>query len=232
MRQCDLVSMLAKALLSVLLSAIPWTVAHQAPLSMGSSRQEHWSGFPRPPPGDLPDAGIEPASLTPPALAGGFYTTGATWIVLYCSVAQSRLTHCHPMDCSMPGFPILPPLPELTQTHVCWAGDATQPSCPLSSPGKPPQVILSPTFSHSLKPHGRAPGAMILSQSQTPVWASGREFSSSAWVWVARVTHPESLTRIWAYALHVYSRHTQHWEERLMPSGICKVKPGSQLLHN
>ena len=121
----------------VLLFATPWTVAHQAPLSMGFSRQEHWSGFPRSPPGDLPDPGIKPVSLTPPALAGGFYTTGATWIVLYCSVAQSHLTHCNPMDCSMPGFPVLHHLPELTQTHVCWVGDATQPSCPLSSPGKP-----------------------------------------------------------------------------------------------
>ena len=41
-----------------------WTVAHQAPLSMGVSRQEYWSGLPFPPPGDLPDPGIEPASPT------------------------------------------------------------------------------------------------------------------------------------------------------------------------
>ena len=40
----------------------PWTVAHQAPLSMGSSRQEYWSGFPFPSPGDFPDPGIEPTS--------------------------------------------------------------------------------------------------------------------------------------------------------------------------
>ena len=45
-----------------------WTVAHQAPLSMGVSRQEYWSGLPFPPPGDLPDPGIEPASPTLPAL--------------------------------------------------------------------------------------------------------------------------------------------------------------------
>ena len=43
----------------------PWTVAHQAPLSMGFSRQEYWSGLPCPPPGDLPNPGIEP---WPPAL--------------------------------------------------------------------------------------------------------------------------------------------------------------------
>ena len=42
----------------------PWTVAHQAPLSMGFSRQEYWSGLPCPPPGDLPDPGIKPASPT------------------------------------------------------------------------------------------------------------------------------------------------------------------------
>ena len=46
----------------VQLSVTPWTAAHQAPLSMGFSRQEHWSGLPCPPPGDLPDPGIEPRS--------------------------------------------------------------------------------------------------------------------------------------------------------------------------
>ena len=53
----------------------PWTVAHQAPLSMGFPRQEHWSGSPSPPPGDLPGPGIEPASPGSPALAGRFFTT-------------------------------------------------------------------------------------------------------------------------------------------------------------
>ena len=53
----------------------PWIVAHQAPLSMGFSRKEYWSGLPFPPPGDLPDPGIKPKSLVAPALAGGFFTT-------------------------------------------------------------------------------------------------------------------------------------------------------------
>ena len=53
-----------KSLSRVRLSATPWTVAHQAPLSMGFSRQEYWSGSPFPPPGDLPDPGIEPGSPT------------------------------------------------------------------------------------------------------------------------------------------------------------------------
>ena len=48
------------------------TTAHQAPLSMGSSQQEYWSGLPFPPSGDLPDPGIKP---TPPALAGRFFPT-------------------------------------------------------------------------------------------------------------------------------------------------------------
>ena len=50
------------------LFATPWTVAKQAPLSMRFSRQEYWSGLSSPPPGDLPDPGIEPPSLIAPAL--------------------------------------------------------------------------------------------------------------------------------------------------------------------
>ena len=56
-----------------------WTVARQAPLSMGFSRQECRSGLPCPPPSDLPDAGMEPASLLSPVLARRFFTASATW---------------------------------------------------------------------------------------------------------------------------------------------------------
>ena len=59
----------------VQLFATPWTVARQAPLSVGFSSQEYWSGLLFPPPGDLPDPGIEPVSLVSPALAGRFFTT-------------------------------------------------------------------------------------------------------------------------------------------------------------
>ena len=52
----------------VRLFATPWTIAHQSPLFMGFSRQEYRSGLSFPPPGDLPDPGIEPASLISPAL--------------------------------------------------------------------------------------------------------------------------------------------------------------------
>ena len=57
----------------------PRTVAHQAPLSMGFSKQGDWSGLPFPPPGDLPDPGIESMSPASLALAGGCFTTSATW---------------------------------------------------------------------------------------------------------------------------------------------------------
>ena len=55
------------------------TVAHQAPLSMGFSRQEYWSRLLFPSPGDLPNQEIEPMSLMSPALAGRFFNTRSTW---------------------------------------------------------------------------------------------------------------------------------------------------------
>ena len=63
----------------VQLFATPWAVDCQAPLSMGFSRHKYQSGWPCPPPGDLPDPGIEPSSLMSSALAGGFFTTSTTW---------------------------------------------------------------------------------------------------------------------------------------------------------
>ena len=65
-RACMLVP--AKSLSRAWLFATPWTVAHQAPLSMGFSRQGYLSGLPYPPPGDLPDPGIKPVSPVSPAL--------------------------------------------------------------------------------------------------------------------------------------------------------------------
>ena len=61
------------------LCATLWTVAHQAPLSIGFSRQEYWNGLSCPPLGDPPNPGIKPASLLSPALADEFFITGATW---------------------------------------------------------------------------------------------------------------------------------------------------------
>ena len=74
---------------SVQLFATPWAVAHQAPLCMGISRQEYWSGLPCPPPGNLNDPGLQPKSLMSPALAGGFFTTSVSW------EAPSEVYLCH-----------------------------------------------------------------------------------------------------------------------------------------
>ena len=62
----------------------------------------------------------------------------------FSSVAQLCLTLCKPIDCSTPGFPVHHQLPEFTQTHVHWVGDAIQPSHPLSSPSIFPSIrVLS-----------------------------------------------------------------------------------------
>ena len=68
-----------KSLSHVRLLVTLWTVARQAPLSLGFSGQEYWSGSPSPPPGDLPDPGIEPMPLMSPAFAGGFFTISTSW---------------------------------------------------------------------------------------------------------------------------------------------------------
>ena len=69
----------AKSLQSCPTLPTPWTTGTQRVfLSMGFSRQEYWSGLPFPCPGDLPDPGIEPASLESPAPASRFFTTSAT----------------------------------------------------------------------------------------------------------------------------------------------------------
>ena len=79
MRACYIASVVSDA-------ATSWTVAHQAPLSMGFSRQGYWSGLPGPSPGDLPNPGVKPESH---ALAGRFFTTSATWEVPWIRAADS-----------------------------------------------------------------------------------------------------------------------------------------------
>ena len=74
-----LVCMCAKSLQLCLTLCDSMDCSHQPPLSTGVSQQEYWSGLPCPPPGDFPKPGIEPMSLMSPELAGGFFTTSATW---------------------------------------------------------------------------------------------------------------------------------------------------------
>ena len=90
-------------------SETPQTTARQAPLSVGLSQQEYWSGLPFPPPGDLPNPVIKPMSPVSPALAGTFFTTEPPGKPFHnnpgfcCSVARSCLILYDPMDCSLPG---------------------------------------------------------------------------------------------------------------------------------
>ena len=125
-----------KSLSRVRLFVTPWTVAYQAPPSVGFSRQEYWSGVPFPSPGDLPNPGVKPRSPAlqadsllsePPGKPHMFYQ--------FSSVTQSCLTLCGPMNHSMTGLPVHHHLPEFTQTHVHRVrdADAIQPSHPQSS---------------------------------------------------------------------------------------------------
>ena len=88
----------AKVLQWCLTLAAPWTVAHQAPLSMNFPRQEYWSGLPCPPVGDLPHSGIEPKSLVFPALASRFFTTSVTQEALCTYNIMLYLFNIHNMN--------------------------------------------------------------------------------------------------------------------------------------
>ena len=85
-----------------------WTKAHQAPLFIGFSRQEYWSGLPWPSPGDLPDPGIEPATLRSPELAGMYFTTSATWEAQRTFILYSKCSLLHQgwHDMSMKSKPV------------------------------------------------------------------------------------------------------------------------------
>ena len=67
-----------------------WAVALQAPLSVGFSRQEYWTGLPCPLPGDLSDPGIDPASLMYLALVRGFFTTSTSWEALIVGLLRNN----------------------------------------------------------------------------------------------------------------------------------------------
>ena len=117
-----------------------WTIACQAPLSMGFSRQECWRGLPFPPPGDLPSSGIKTTSLASPALTGEFFTTSTTLVLSHLSCPAL----CNPMDCSTSGLPVPHHLPEFAQVHQVYVhciGNAIQPSH-LLMPSSPSALIF------------------------------------------------------------------------------------------
>ena len=76
---------------------------------MGFSRQESWSGLPCPPPEDLLDPEIKGMSLTSPALAGGFFTTGATWEALPAACSHGSISDTLPHLLSFLPCPSFPP---------------------------------------------------------------------------------------------------------------------------
>ena len=137
-----------KSLSRVWLLATPWTAAYQAPPSMRFSRQEDWSGVPLPSPkvylvstrssrSRLNMLNLSRQIILPNILS--FVEA----FVQFSSVVQSCPTLCNPMDFSMPGFPVHHQLPELTQTHVHWVGNAIQPSYLLLSLFLPHSVFPS-----------------------------------------------------------------------------------------
>ena len=129
----------------VQLFATLWIIAHQAPLSMGFSRQEYWSRLPFPSTGDLLHPGIKPVSPASPALQAdslslkplGHLVRKISSVQFSRSVVSTLWDH---MNRSTPGLPVHHQLLEFTQTHVHRVSDAIQPSvvpfssCPQSLP--------------------------------------------------------------------------------------------------
>ena len=110
--------------------ATPWTSAHQAPPSMGFSRQKFWSGVSQ----------VKPLCWQTSFCDRIIHTPATTHMIVsvqFSSVAQSCPTLCDPMNRSTPGLPVHHHLPEFTQAHIHQVGDAIQPSHPLSSPSPP-----------------------------------------------------------------------------------------------
>ena len=116
--------MCAQSLSRVRLFAAPWTVAYEAPLSMGFSRQESWSGLPFPPPGDLPNPGIEPLSPVSPALqADSLPLTyqGSLKTQTVCFEKTRRTEPCSnpPSPLALPWHVLSSPLTALLLLGVC-----------------------------------------------------------------------------------------------------------------
>ena len=143
----------------VQLFATLWTVDHQAPLSMGFSRQEYWTGLPCPPPGDLPDPEIEPLSLMSPALAGGLFSTSATWEALNHSLPQLKPLQFSQLSHSLMSDSLQPHEPQNTRPPCLSPTPGIHPNpCPLSQ-------WCHPTISSSVVPFSSCPQSFSASGS-------------------------------------------------------------------
>ena len=147
-------SVCAVASVHVRIFATPGTVAHQAALSMGFSRQQYWSGLPCPPPGDLPNPGVKPRSLMSSALAGGFFTTSATWEAPR-HLSPHHLTSAF-RGCLSAHFLGHMSIPTNRDTFLCKIHEKTSPaqthSLPLNPPHpKIPNPTNQPPATHSWK---------------------------------------------------------------------------------
>ena len=138
----------AQSLQSDRLRVTLWTAAHQAPLSMGLSRQEHWRGLSFPPPGGLPDPWIQAMSLICPALAGGFFTTEPGLASFF--VCRQRDLFMNPLLACV-----------ISQNLL---------GCPLalSTPGLSAGGGLAPMISCQERRSTRLPGGLALLQAPSP----------------------------------------------------------------
>ena len=146
----------------VWLFATLWTVAHQAPLSKGFSRQEYCSGLPCPPPGNLPDSGIKPMSLTSPELAGRFFTTRATLEAL--DVSDWYIKTHHQFSSVKFSHSVMS---DSLQPHE---SQHASPPCPSPTPGvhsdsHPLSQWCHPAISSSVVPFSSCPQSLPASES-------------------------------------------------------------------
>ena len=134
------------------------TIAQQAPLSTGFSRQEYWSGLPCPPPGDLPNPEIEPASLTSPALADTFFTTSATWEA-HPTLSAGNKSKQNP--CLVQTWECKVSLQTLSTTPTWWWWGQVRTQWPLQLGWALPLLsLISPSPGHHPMPH--SPGSLSL----------------------------------------------------------------------
>ena len=124
---CAHACMCIQSLGLVQLFVAPWTVMHQAPLSMRSSKQECWHGLPFPSPGDLPDPENEPCSLESPTLAGGFCTTYEAQIT-YHSDSLMLSSSCAPVSSAISSFHLVPVLAERWTYATFWIASSPKSS--------------------------------------------------------------------------------------------------------